>query len=154
EGDPLREEVRMSGVKIPPGMRLFVTGRALRHGVTTRHAIGSEASLAEIKLESDIGVAARGEHRVPPLTLWLGDVFGLTRMPAVLRGATQLSVLPRPTQVRGVQALLSPGRDDATARPTQRQPTEGVFRIRTYIPGDDTRRIHWVRSLQMNQLVM
>src|SRR5213075_1562985 len=40
------------------------------------------------------------------------------------------------------------------SRPTQRQPSEGVFRIRTYVPGDDTRRIHWVRSLQMNHLVM
>ena len=31
-------------------------------------------------------------------------------------------------------------------------PTEGTFRIREYVPGDDARRIHWVRSLQQDQL--
>jgi uncharacterized protein (DUF58 family) len=154
EGDPLREEVRLAGVKIPAGLRLFATGRALRNGVTTRYALGSTASRAELKLESALGSAPRGEHRVPPLTLWLGDVLGLTRSPAVERGAAQISVLPRLTAVDGVRALLGPGRDDAISRSTHRPPTEGVFRIRTYAPGDDTRRIHWVRSLQMNQLVM
>jgi hypothetical protein len=38
--------------------------------------------------------------------------------------------------------------------PAVRMPTEGTFRIREYTPGDDTRRIHWVRSLQANQLVV
>src|SRR5690349_8509023 len=103
---------------------------------------------------SELGIAPRGDHRVPPLFLWLGDVLGLTRTAVVERGAAQLSVLPRPSAVDGVRALLGPGRDGATSRQTQRQPSEGVFRIRTYVPGDDTRRIHWVRSLQMNQLVM
>jgi uncharacterized protein (DUF58 family) len=154
EGDPLREELHLAGVRIPAGMRLFATGRALPHGVTTRYTLAATASLAEIKLESELGSAPRGEHRVPPLTLWLGDALGLTRTPAVQRGAARVSVLPRPTAVDGVRALVGPGRDDASARPTQRQPSEGVFRIRTYVPGDDTRRIHWVRSLQMNQLVM
>ena len=39
-------------------------------------------------------------------------------------------------------------------QPEQRQPTEGIFRIREYVPGDDMRRIHWVRSLQVNELVV
>jgi hypothetical protein len=154
EGDPVREEVRLDGVAIPPGLQLFATGRAFRHGATTRYTLGSTASLAEVKLEADLGSAPRGEHDVAPLTLWLGDVLGLTRTPSVERGAAHISVLPRPTIVTGVRALLGAGRDDASARPTQRQPTEGVFKIRSYLPGDDTRRIHWVRSLQMNQLVM
>jgi hypothetical protein len=154
EGDQVREEIRLSGVKIAAGLRLFATGRAFRHGVTTRYALDSTASLAEVKLEADLGSAPRGEHDVPPLTLWLGDVLGLTRTASVERGAAHVAVLPRPSVVTGVTALLGAGRDDASSRQTQRQPTDGVFRIRTYLPGDDTRRIHWVRSLQMNQLVM
>jgi hypothetical protein len=154
EGDQVREELRLTGVKIPAGLRLFATGRAFHHGVTTRYTLDSTASLAEVKLEAELGAAPRGEHDVPPLTLWLGDVLGLTRTPSVERGAAHVAVLPRPSLVTGVKALLGAGRDDASARPTQRLPTEGVFRIRTYLPGDDTRRIHWVRSLQMNQLVM
>src|ERR1043165_2665920 len=38
EGGPCREEIVIAGVRIPPGMRLFVTGRALRHGLFTRYA--------------------------------------------------------------------------------------------------------------------
>jgi uncharacterized protein (DUF58 family) len=154
EGDSLREEVRISGVRIPAGMRLFATGTTTRHGVTTRYAVGAEAGRAELKLESDLGPAARGEHRAPPLALWLGDTLGLTRTPIVRHGAAAFSVLPRPGTVEGARRLLGAGGDDAISRPAQHQPTEGTFRIREYVPGDDTRRIHWVRSLQANQLVM
>jgi len=154
EGDSLREEVRWTGMKIPAGMRLFATGCTTRHGVTTRYAVGAESSLAEVRLESDLGPAVRGEHHAPPLELWLGDVFGLTRTRAVRHGAASFSVLPRPCAIDGVRRLLDTGGDDAIARPTQHQPTEGSFRIRAYVPGDDTRRIHWVRSLQANELVV
>jgi hypothetical protein len=154
EGDPLREEVRLTGVRIPAGMQLFATGRTTRHGAITRYAIGSEGSLSEIKLESELGAATRGEHQAPPLALWLGDVLGLTRTPVVEHGAASFVVLPRPAVVRGARALLGLGGDDAVARSALRQPSEGSFRIREYLPGDDTRRIHWVRSLQMSQLMM
>jgi uncharacterized protein (DUF58 family) len=154
EGDSLREEIRLAGVRIPAGMRLFVTGQTTPHGVTTRYAIGAEAGRAEVKLESDLGPAVRGEHRAPALKLWLGDTLGLTRTPVIERGVAAFTVLPRPGAVDGARALLGAGGDDAMSRPTQHQPTDGTFRIREYVPGDDTRRIHWVRSLQTNQLVM
>jgi uncharacterized protein (DUF58 family) len=72
----------------------------------------------------------------------------------IQRGEARFSVLPRPVTVTGARTLLGPGGDDAISVPTQRQPTEGTFRIREYAPGDDTRRIHWVRSLQTQQLVV
>jgi uncharacterized protein (DUF58 family) len=154
EGDTLREEIRMSGLRIPAGMRLFATGRAMPLGVASRHAVGAEGGRAELKLEADLGPARRGEHRAPPLALWLGDTLGLTRTPVMRRGAATFSVLPRLGSVDGARKLLGDGGDDALARPVAHQPTEGTFRIREYVPGDDTRRIHWVRSLQTNQLVM
>jgi len=154
EGDALREEVRLVDVWIPAGMRLFASGRAMAHGLTTRYAVGREGSRAELRLDSELGPAKRGEHVAPPLTLWLRDVLGLTRTPVIERGEARFSVLPRPVAVTGARALLGPGGDDAIAVPAQRQPTEGTFRIREYTPGDDTRRIHWVRSLQAQQLVV
>jgi len=42
EGDILLEELHLDGIKIPAGMRLFATGRAMPEGPTTRYAIGSE----------------------------------------------------------------------------------------------------------------
>jgi hypothetical protein len=154
EGDALREHVRLAGVKIPVGTRLFVTGRPLPRGVVTRHCASADASGGELELDSELGPAPRGEHEVPGLAMWLGDVFGLVRGPIVHRGETALTVLPRPDVVEGARHLLGVGGDDATAVPVQRMPTEGTFRIREYQQGDDTRRIHWVRSLQLDQLVV
>ncbi|HEU4728240.1 MAG TPA: DUF58 domain-containing protein, partial [Kofleriaceae bacterium] len=124
------------------------------HGAITRYALGAEAGRAEVKLESDLGPAVRGEHHAPALRLWLGDTLGLTRTPVIERAAAAFTVLPRPGVVDGARALLGAGGDDAMSRPAQHQPTDGTFRIREYVPGDDTRRIHWVRSLQANQLVV
>ncbi|HEX2688588.1 MAG TPA: DUF58 domain-containing protein [Kofleriaceae bacterium] len=154
EGDPLREEVHLTGVSIPAGMRLFAAGRAMRHGALSRYAIGSEGSHADITLESELGSARRGEHRAPPLAFWLGDVLGLTRTPCIHRGDATFTVLPRPRAVDEIAKLLGEAGDDAISRPAQRLPTEGTFRIRAYMTGDDTRRIHWVRSLAQNQLVV
>jgi len=154
EGDPLREELRLTGVRIPAGMRLFVTGRAMRHGAITRYAVGSGCSLADVRLTGELGPAQRGEHCAPPLALWLGDVLGLARSQPVEHGEARFSVLPRPAAIEGARALLGAGGDDAIALPAQRQPTDGSFRIRNYAAGDDTRRIHWVRSLQTNRLVV
>jgi uncharacterized protein (DUF58 family) len=154
EGDPLREELTLRGVWIPPGMRLFASGRALPHGRTTRYAVDARDSRAELRLERALGPAPRGEHDAPALSLWLRDVLGLTRTPVVFHGEARFTVLPKPAAVRGARALLGPGGDDALAVPAQRQPTEGTFRIRAYAPGDDTRRIHWIRSLQADALVV
>ena len=154
EGEPLRERVELAGIRIPPGMRLFATGRALRHGKVSRYVVDADGSRCEVVLESELGAAVRGEHRAAPLELWLGDVLGLTRSPIVERGGASFTVLPRTRSVDGVRMLLGAGGDDATSRPAQQLPTEGTFRIREYAPGDDARRIHWVRSLQRDELVV
>jgi uncharacterized protein (DUF58 family) len=154
EGDLLREELLIANVRIPAGLRLFVQGRATLHGVTTRYCIGSDGSGAEIKLESEIGAAPRGDHTAPPLAMWLSDVLGIARTSVVFRGEAQFSAMPKPLKVDNAKELLGAGRDDAQTIPTHRMPTEGTFRIREYVPGDDARRIHWVRSLQANQLVV
>lgn len=154
EGEDLVEELRLGNVSIPIGTRLFVTGRAMKHGAISRYTVGAESSRASLRLECAVGPALRGEHRAPPLRMWLGDVLGLTRTPDVMRGEAAFTVLPRPRAVDGAKALLGQGGDDALARPAHQMPTEGTFKIRSYVPGDDTRRIHWVRSAQQDQLVV
>jgi hypothetical protein len=154
EGDVVHERVRLAGVKIPAGMRLFGTGRAWRHGAATRYALGAELSGASVELESELGAAPRGEHKTPAMAWWLGDILGLARGPIIYRGEATLTVVPRPRAVDGTRELLGAGGDAATTVPSQRLPTEGTFRVREYVTGDDTRRIHWVRSLQADKLVV
>jgi uncharacterized protein (DUF58 family) len=152
EGDPLREEIVIRSLAIPPGMRLFVMGRAQRHGAVSRYVV--DGDVGELKLESELGLALRGEHKAPPLAMWFGDVMGLTRTAVVHRAPAAFTVVPRSVPVDGTQRLLGEGGDDDRALPAHKMPTEGTFRIRTYVPGDDARRIHWVRSLQQDQLIV
>ena len=154
EGEPLREKLTLEGVRIAAAMRMFATGRAMRHGVMSRYSIGSDSSEAAIELEADLGPAARGVHHAKPMTLWLGDVLGLTRTAPVERGECEFTVTPRPAKVDNVRELLGDGKDDMHSRFTMKMPTEGTFKIREYAPGDDTRRIHWVRSLQADKLIV
>jgi hypothetical protein len=154
EGDPVREELRITGLVVPPGTRWFATGRITPHGAATRYAVTSSSSRATISFESELGTMARGVYHAPPLAMWFGDVLGLARTPIVHHGEAELTVLPRPVSVDGVRDLLGRGGDAALAVQTTRMPTEGTFRIREYTPGDDTRRIHWVRSLQAGELVV
>jgi uncharacterized protein (DUF58 family) len=154
EGEPLREEIELGELAIPPGMRLFVRGRSHRHGAISRYVVNAGEGGNELRLEADLGPARRGEHKAPPLELWFGDVLGLTRTAVVRRGEARFSVLPRPLPVDGAPALLGKGGDAATSVPTRHAPTDGTFRIREYVPGDDARRIHWVRSLQQRELVV
>jgi uncharacterized protein (DUF58 family) len=154
EGDTLREEIRLVDVAIPPGMRLFVLGRAHRHGALSRYVVDNKDAGGEVLLESELGPAPRGEHRAPPLALWLGDVLGLARTAVVHRGPCEFTVVPKQLAVDGAKVLLGAGGDDANSIQTKHMPTEGTFRIRDYAPGDDARRIHWVRSVQRDQLVV
>jgi uncharacterized protein (DUF58 family) len=154
EGDEVHEEVELAGVAIPAGMRLLATGRAMRHGAVSRYALDAAHAGATVTLRSSLGRALRGEHHAPPLALWLADVVGLTRTPVVCRAPVTFSVLPVIEQVTGARALVGAGGDAADAAPAHQLPTDGVFRIRAYVPGDDTRRIHWVRSLQQDELIV
>ncbi len=154
EGDLLREQLELEGVTIPIGMRLFARGRAMRHGKLSRYVVESEASGGHVVLHGELGPALRGDYHAPPMSLWLGDVLGLTRTPVFDHGEAAFTVVPRIRSVDGLDRLFGPGGDDALSTPSTQRPTEGTFRIREYVPGDDTRRIHWVRSLQQNQLVV
>lgn len=154
EGDPIREEVKLRGIRIPSGFRLFASGETGRLGVTSRYVVGAGAAGAEVLLESALGPAPRGEHAIEPMAMWLQDVLGLCQTPVARFGATRYSVLPRPGLVDGAKKLLGRGGDSAEVLPAQRLPTEGWFRLREYAPGDDSRRIHWLRSLQAQKLVV
>lgn len=153
EGKPVVEELRLSGVRIPVGFRLFASGRVGTRWPVSRYALDEGASGGDVVMENDLGPAVRGEHEAAPLELWLQDVLGLCRTARVRAGAARLMVLPRPCAVDGARALLGDGGSDLEPRPTRQLPTEGSFRLREYQPGDDARRIHWVRSMAARQIV-
>ena len=154
EGDPVVEELRLSGARVPIGFRLFASGRVGSRWATSRYVVEDGGAGGEIVLEREIGPARRGEHRAAPLELWLEDVFGLCRTPRVRAGAACLTVLPRPRAVADIRPVLADAGAERAPRPASLLPTEGMFRLREYQPGDDARRIHWVRSLVAREVVV
>jgi uncharacterized protein (DUF58 family) len=153
EGDALREELTLGGMRIPAGFRLLVRGGVARHQ-RTAYAVDSEASGGELSLAAELGEARRGEYEAGPVEMWLQDVFGLCRSRVVHAGAARLTVLPRVGAVDDVAPLGAARGDDAESVPAVKLPTEGCFRLRPYTTGDDARRIHWVRSLAARELMV
>jgi uncharacterized protein (DUF58 family) len=154
EGDPVIEELRLSDVRVPAGFRLFARGRVGPRWPLSRYAVDDAASSGEVVLQSDVGPALRGEHRAEPLEVWLQDVLGLSCSVRIRAGGAPLTVLPGTRSVDGVRPLVGDGGYDREPRPAMRLPTEGTFRLREYQPGDDARRIHWMRSLTAGQIVV
>jgi uncharacterized protein (DUF58 family) len=153
EGDPVVEEIHILGARIPTGFRLFASGRIGPRWATSRYVVGEAAAGGEVLLSSDVGPAIRGEHHAEPLEIWLQDVFGLCHSVRCRAGEAGLTVLPRVRPVDGTEEVIGGGGYAKEPRPLQ-LPTEGSLRLREYQPGDDARRIHWVRSLTARQVVV
>lgn len=154
EGEAVTEELRFDAPRIPPGFRLFASGRVGPRWPTSRYVLRADECGGEVILESDLGPAVRGTHEAEPLEVWLQDVLGLCRSPRIRAGAARLNVLPAPACVEGARQLLGKGGHDDEPRTAQRLPTEGSLGLREYQPGDDVRRIHWLRSMTAQQLVV
>jgi uncharacterized protein (DUF58 family) len=142
EGDPVIEELRFMDPRIPAGFRLLARGRVGPRWAQSRYALESDESRGEVRLESNVGPALRGEHDAELLSVWLQDVLGLCHSAYTVAGAARLTVLPRPRRIEGAGHLLGQGGEDKEPRAAVRLPTEGSLRLREYQPGDDARRIH------------
>lgn len=154
EGASVMEELHFESVLIPTGFRLFASGRVGPRWALSRYAVDDTESGGEVRLSSDVGPALRGDHEAEPMDVWLQDVFGLCRTARVRVGGGRLTVLPRPPEVVGAKPLMGARGVDMTPRTSVRLPTEGALRLREYQPGDDARRIHWVRSLTAREILV
>ncbi|MBX3189634.1 MAG: DUF58 domain-containing protein [Labilithrix sp.] len=154
EGDGVIEELRFAGARIPIGFRLFASGRVGPRWATSRHVLEAAESGAEVVVESEIGPAVRGEHEAELVEVWLEDIFGLCRSMRARVAPARMSVLPRGVVAEKTAPLLDRGQGPRAPRAATRLPTEGSFHLREYEPGDDVRRIHWVRSLAAGELVV
>jgi uncharacterized protein (DUF58 family) len=155
EGDAMTEEVHLVEPRVPAGFRLFASGRVGPRWPISRYVVSSVASRGEIVLESEIGPARRGTHEAEPLEVWLQDVLGLCHSPRVRAGeGARLTVLPRPARIEGARVLLQAEGHGDEVRPPRGAPTSGSLALREYAPGDDCRRIHWLRSLTAGELIV
>ena len=87
----------------------------MRHGAGLALRRRRRRLAREVELESELGPALRGEHRVPPLALWFGDVLGLTRTAGrpSRRDRARRDAAPA-SRSTARSTLLGDGGDDAT----------------------------------------
>jgi uncharacterized protein (DUF58 family) len=152
-GDPVEEEFTLGRVPIPPLYRLHIAEvLPERLGGETRFALERNASTEEVTVRAPLMQTLRGVYLFGPAEIAYEDVFGLTRIAVASLAQVDLRVLP---QMRSIvyankPKALSEG-DGSLSRP-HRFPTDDYFRLREYQRGDDARRVHWKRSIQLGAM--
>lgn len=154
-GDAVTEVVELAGAPVPPGFFLLLEGEwPARLQTRVRHVVPPHARDRSVTLETPLSRTPRGSHSAPPLRVAFTDLLGLTRTSVASLATARLKVLP---SLRPAEIVSTPPSDveepDLISRP-HRFPTEDHFRLREYVAGDDTRRIHWKMSMKTGRLVV
>ena len=105
-------------------------------------------------LAYDLPPAERGVHPVGPIEIRRTDPFGLLTRERSIGGVGEIIVHPRVLPLRG---HIGPGRLSATEAGRRRaadDPLAGFQSMREYVPGDDTRAIHWPTTAKAGRLMV
>jgi hypothetical protein len=152
-GESVEEVVRFTRVPVPSGYVLVVEDpNPVRLHTESRYAVGPTARSGEVEARGLLRATPRGLHRLGPARIYYQDLMGITRVSVASVATAELKVLPRLQPV----VILDPPRTPMQAPDVVTKPhrfaTEDHFRFREYLPGDDTRRIHWRLSMKAGRL--
>ncbi|MCA9490472.1 MAG: DUF58 domain-containing protein [Myxococcales bacterium] len=152
-GEAVEEVVRFRRVPVPWGYTLIVDDpNPVRLRTESRYAVGVTATSGEVEARGRLRATPRGMFHLGPARISYQDILGLTLVSVASVATAELKVLPRIMPVVVVDPPRSPMQTpDVVARP-HRFATEDHFRFREYLPGDDTRRIHWRLSMRAGRL--
>lgn len=152
-GDPVQEEFQLEHVPIPPLYRLHISeGLPERLGGETRFALDRNASSESVTVRAPLTQTLRGVFRFGPAQIAYEDIFGLTHVSVASLAQVDLRVMP---QVRNILFEKTPKaltRGDGSLSRQEAFPTDDYYRLREYQRGDDARRVHWKRSIQLGAM--
>lgn len=154
-GDVVQDVLDLKGVPVPPGFFLTLAGTLPpRLATEVRHVVPPKSREERLSLSVLLKRTPRGTYDAPPLRIAFTDLLGLTSATVASLATARLRVLPavRPAEIVAPPPT-STEEPDILSRP-HRFPTEDLFRFREYIPGDDTRRIHWEMSLRAGRMIV
>lgn len=97
---------------------------------------------------------SRGRYEIGPMSVRVGDPFGLVELTRTFRTTTPLTVTPRtvPLPALPLEAAQS-GSGDHRPRAFAGGSAEDVT-VRDYRRGDDLRRVHWRSSAKVGELMV
>ena len=154
-GEPVEEVVRFRRVPVPVGYVLLVEDpNPVRLATESRYVVGASARHGEVEARGTLRATPRGVYRLGPARIFYQDLLGITRVSVASMATAELEVLPRLRPV----LISDPPRSRVQAPDIVTEPhrfaTEDHFRFRDYLPGDDTRRIHWRLSMKAGRLMV
>ncbi len=152
-GDAVEERFHLERVPVPPGFNLRIQQELpTRLETESRHVVGSDVSRQRVTLTRALRRTPRGYYGIGPAEIVYTDLFGLTRVAVAQATGAQFRVLPRFQSVVLDESPRSLAREEGPMSALNKMPTEDYFRFRDYMPGDDTRRIHWKMSVKAGRL--
>jgi uncharacterized protein (DUF58 family) len=113
---------------------------------------GADLLLAPIPLRKTSKVAyrlpttRRGLVTVGPMTVEIGDPFGLTASRTNAAPAVEITVLPRIDDIPPLPRTVGPDPDGGAETGSLGRVGEDFAALRPYVVGDDLRRVHWPSS--------
>jgi uncharacterized protein (DUF58 family) len=152
-GEAVEERFHLTKVPVFPGYRLLIHDRLpARLDTESRYVATPSASRETVTLAGLVRRTPRGRYRVGPATIQYQDALGLTRVAVAALATAELTVLPRVRPVRIVDPPRSVDESPDLLTILHRFASEDYYRFRAYVPGDDTRRIHWKLSMRAGRL--
>ncbi len=152
-GESVEERFHFERVPVPPGFAVQVFQRLpARLASESRHLVGAPVSMRTITLSRPLRRTPRGDYTIAPASIAFTDLLGLTRIAIAEAAEARLRVLPRlyPVAMAATPRVQAP--QEGALSVLRRSPTEDWFRVREYLPGDDTRRIQWKLSVKLGRL--
>ncbi|MCU1454899.1 MAG: rane protein [Acidimicrobiales bacterium] len=118
--------------------------------------LGSLAPGAEIGATYHLPTSARGIVQAGPLDATVADPFGIAERTLPSAGTADLTVLPRIDHI--VPLAYATGREDPHAGADHPnvlgQGSEDFYALRSYVVGDDLRRVHWPSTARRGELMV
>ncbi|ROP57839.1 MULTISPECIES: DUF58 domain-containing protein [unclassified Rathayibacter] len=133
--------------------RGLVSGRTVARGAFTLPAVAQRGSgSSRVRARYRLPAERRGIHRIGPLRLLRGDLFGLAVRETIAGAAQPFVVTPRAVPLQSdVLDAHGAGGSSPVAHATAGAGTDDVI-PRDYRPGDAMRRVHWRASARSGEL--
>jgi uncharacterized protein (DUF58 family) len=150
-GDHLEERFTITNQGWFPAPGVEVTDRSTLPGYNVTRATGVDGQ-SESQWLTDGICTRRGLYRLGGTTLQTGDPLGIYSVSIDNPDSTTLMVMPPVVPLPSIDVTPAGYSGEGRPRPNTPEQTVGAASVRTYLPGDSLRLIHWPTSARHDQL--
>ena len=150
-GDRLEEHFEMRNTSGFPLLWLEILDASTLPGYRARR-VESLGGQSAKRWTIDTVCARRGVYRLGPMTLRLGDPFGLFEVERAYDDAETFVVYPPVSRLPRLDLPRGAASGQARVRRRALEWTTNASSVRHYVPGDELRSVHWPTSAHRDSL--